>query len=98
MSFRHLPLAALVVAAAAPALAQHAPGPSATGLPAEILSLACKPSLTYEAPPTPLRVTGSQESFVHRSFAPGDLITINAGTDNGIDIGQEFYTRRVVPL
>ena len=27
---------------------------------------------------------------------PGDLITINAGTDNGIEVGQEFYSRRVL--
>jgi hypothetical protein len=98
MSFRRLQLAVLVVAAVSPAFAQRAPGPAPTGLPREILSLACKPSLVYEEPPTPLRVTGSQEAFPHRSFAPGDLITINAGTDNGIDVGQEFYTRRVVPI
>ena len=42
-----------------------------------------------------LRVTGGQESFVRRIFVPGDLITINAGTDNGIEVGQEFYTRRI---
>ncbi len=46
----------------------------------------------------PLRITGSQEGFVHHSFAPGDLITINAGTDNGIDVGQEYFTRRAVPV
>ena len=49
--------------------AQRAPAPAPTGLSADILSLACAPSLVYEAPPTPLRVTGSQESFVHRAFA-----------------------------
>jgi hypothetical protein len=46
----------------------------------------------------PLRVTSNQESAVHRIFAPGDLIAINAGTDNGIEIGQEYYTRRLVPI
>jgi len=91
-------LAAGLVATALPALAQRAPSPAPTDLPAEILSLACAPSLAYEAPPTPLRITGSQESFVHRSFAPGDLITINAGADNGVEVGQEYYTRRAVPL
>ncbi|NOT26736.1 MAG: hypothetical protein HOP16_11595 [Acidobacteria bacterium] len=47
---------------------------------------------------TPLRVSGSQESFVRTTFAPGDLITINAGTDNGIEVGQEFFTRRLIPI
>ena len=91
-------IAAGMVGAALPALAQRAPAHGPTNLSAEILWLACAPSLVYEAPPTPLRITGSQESFVHRSFAPGDLITINVGTDNGIDVGQEYYTRRVLPI
>jgi hypothetical protein len=90
--------AAAVVVGVLPVLAQRAPAPDPVKLPAEVLSLACAPKLTYEAPPTPIRVTGSQESFVHRSFAPGDLITINAGSNNGIEPGQEYYTRRAVPI
>jgi hypothetical protein len=92
--------AAVVLASAAslPVLAQRAPAPERTDLSPELLSLACAPKLTYEAPPTPLRVTGSQESFIHTTFAPGDLITINGGTDNGIEVGQEYYTRRTVPV
>ncbi len=81
-----------------PVFAQRAPAPVPTNLSAELLSLACAPSLAHEAPPTPLRITGSQESVVHRSFAPGDLIVVNAGTDNGIDVGQEYFTRRAVPV
>ena len=69
-----------------------------TNLSPDILSLACAPGLAYEAPPAPLRVTGSQESFVRRTFAPGDLIVVNGGTDNGIDVGQEYFTRRAVPV
>lgn len=91
-------IAACVILAAAPAAAQRAPAPEPTNLSPEILSLACAPGLAVEAPPTPLRITGSQEGFIHRSFAPGDLITINAGTDNGIDVGQEYYARRAVPI
>ena len=91
-------VAAVALAAGLPVLAQRAPAPAPTNLSAEILSLACAPGVAYEAPPMPLRITGSQESFVRRSFAPGDLITINAGTDNGIDVGQEYFTRRAVPV
>ena len=80
-----------------PASAQRAPSPKPSGLPPGVLSLACAPALTFEAPPTPLRVTGSQNAFIHRALAPGDLITINAGTDNGIAVGQQYYTRRAVP-
>jgi hypothetical protein len=91
-------VAAGVVAVVLPAFAQRASAPQPTKLAPEVLSLACRPTLVYEAPPTPLRITGSQESFRHQSFAPGDLITINAGSDNGIEVGQEFYTRRPVPV
>jgi hypothetical protein len=28
-------------------------------------------------------------------FRPGDLVTINGGSDNGIEVGQEYYVRRV---
>ena len=43
----------------------------------------------------PLRITGGQDSFVRRIYAPGDLVTINAGTKNGIEVGQEYYVRRL---
>ena len=43
----------------------------------------------------PLRITGGQDSFVRRIHAPGDLVTINAGKKNGIEVGQEFYVRRM---
>ena len=91
-------VAAGVVAVVLPAFAQRASAPKPTGLPPEVLSLACNPSLVHETPLTPLRLSGSQESAVRTTFAPGDLVTINAGTDNGIEVGQEFFTRRLVPL
>jgi hypothetical protein len=80
--------------AAAPAGAQRGPAPGVTGLPAELLSLACAPSLTYSEPGTSLRVTGGQDSFVRRSYIPGDLVTINAGTRNNLSVGQQFFVRR----
>jgi hypothetical protein len=43
----------------------------------------------------PLRITGGQDSFVRRIHAPGDLVTINAGKNNGIEVGQEYYVRRM---
>ena len=80
--------------ASTPLAAQRGPAPAVTRLGPEVLALACRPSLVFEAPPTPLRITGGQDSFVRYSFSPGDLITINAGTDNGIEVGQEYYVRR----
>jgi hypothetical protein len=88
-------LIAGLLAATAPVLAQRGPAPQTTNLPADVLALACMPTLAYEMPPAPLRIIGGQDSFVRRVYAPGDLITINAGLDNGIEVGQEFYARRV---
>src|SRR5688572_21796349 len=81
--------------AALPVSAQRAPAPGSVNLPADVLALACAPSMTFAAPPMPLRITGGQDSFVRRIFVPGDLVTLNAGTDNGIEVGQQFYARRV---
>jgi hypothetical protein len=88
--------AAGLVAGAAPAFAQRAPAPGTTGLPADVLSLACAPTLTFEAPAVPLRITGGQDSTFRRIYFPGDLVTINAGTRNGIEVGQQFYVRRAL--
>jgi hypothetical protein len=53
-------VSALVLTTAGGALlAQRAPSPVPTGLPADVLSLACAPSVAYEVPLVPLRVTGS---------------------------------------
>lgn len=79
-------------------LAQRAPSAAPTALSADVLSLACAPRLSYDIPDVPLRVTGSQEGIVRRNFAPGDLIVINAGTDDDIEVGQEYFTRRAVPV
>ena len=89
--------AAVVLAAALPVPAQRGPAPTPTGLPPEVLSLACAPALTYEEPAVPLRVSGGQEAVRRTIHAPGDLVTINAGTNRGIVVGQEYYTRRPLP-
>ena len=97
---RHRLVALLLLAGGGTAFpaAQRAPAPAAVNLPPEAVSLACAPNLTVEPPPTPLRITGAQDSDIRRIFAPGDLVTVNAGTDNGIDVGQQYYTRRAAPL
>jgi hypothetical protein len=92
-------LAAMTMAAvlsAATVAAQRGPAATASKLPADVLALACAPRAAFTPPDTPLRVTGGQDASVRHSQAPGDLITINAGSQNGIEVGQEFYTRRVL--
>jgi hypothetical protein len=76
--------------------AQRGPSATAAKLPSEVLELACAPKATFDGPDSALRVTGGQDSSIRYSHAPGDLITINAGTHNGIEVGQEFYTRRLL--
>lgn len=88
---------ACLLAAALPAFAQKGPAPGTANLPADVVSLACAPTLTYEAPAETLRIAGGQESVPHTSHAPGDLVTISAGTRSGITVGQEYYTRRPLP-
>ena len=84
-----------LVAATSPARAQRGPAATHTNLSPELLSLACAPGATIEPPMMPLRVTGGQDSFVRRIYAPSDLVTINAGSKNGIEVGQEYYVRRL---
>jgi hypothetical protein len=88
-------LAAALLATPVALSAQRGPAPAATGLPPQVLHLACAPTLAYDEPPMPLRVTGGQDSFVRTSYQPGDIVTVNAGTRNGIEVGQEYYVRRV---
>lgn len=88
--------AACLAGLTAAAAAQRGPAPAATHLPPAVLALACAPKAVYEMPARPLRVTGGQDDVERRMFRTGDLVTINAGTDNGIEIGQEYYVRRVL--
>ena len=95
--FSRLLLIAALLACAGPAWAQRAPAYTSVNLPADVLEQVCAPGLTFDTPPAPLRVTGSQEAVIHHTMSPGDLVTINAGTDNGIDVGQRYFARRVIP-
>src|SRR4051812_383403 len=81
--------------AGTPILAQRGPAPEVSHVSADTLAQACAPSLASEPPLGSLRVTGGQDTIVRLSYAPGDLITINSGSDNGVEVGQEFYTRRL---
>jgi hypothetical protein len=85
-----------VLATALPAVAQRGPAPTSATLSPDVISLACAPALAYELPAVSLRISGGQETVRRQIYAPGDLVTINAGTRGGMTVGQEFYTRRVL--
>ena len=74
--------------------AQRAPAVSPTRLAPDVLAMACAPAIAYEAPPMPLRITGGQDSFARTIYSTSDLVTLNAGMKNGIEVGQEFFVRR----
>src|SRR5258705_6674183 len=84
-----------LLAAGGPLLAQTRPAPSATHLAADVIALACSPTLVFTDPVPSLLITGGQDASTRHIFRQGDLITINGGSDNGIEVGQEYYVRRV---
>ena len=86
---------AALLAAGGPLVAQTGPAPGATHLDAEVIALACSPTLVFTPPMTSLLITGGQDASTRHMFRPGDLVTINGGSDNGIEVGQEYYVRRV---
>ena len=86
-----------LMAAGAPLVAQRGQAPVMTHLSAEVIALACAPTLLFETPSPSLLITGGQDSFTRQAYGPGDLITINGGSDNGIEVGQEYFVRRVQP-
>jgi hypothetical protein len=86
-----------LLAGTAPVIGQHGPAPGVTRLPPDVLSLACAPTVASTAPAVALRITGGQDSTFRRIYFPGDLVTINAGTENGIEVGQQFFVRRHLP-
>ncbi len=76
--------------------AQRGPAPVPTGLSPDVLALACAPMPTVAMPEAALHVAGTQESVPRGTFAPGDLIVIDAGESQGIAVGQQFFARRIV--
>jgi len=88
-------MTAALLAAGGAVLAQTGSAPAGTHLPADIIELACAPTLAFEAPAPSLIVTGGQDASTRHMFHAGDLVTINGGSDNGIEVGQEYYVRMV---
>lgn len=92
--------------AAAPAFAQAPPAPSAdTQLvppPAWAFNdLACAPALLTKkrdkANEPPLRVVGVQDPAIRDLFGPGDTLVVSGGENAGLQPGQRFFVRRVIP-
>jgi hypothetical protein len=91
MTKRVLPFV-VVLGWSIPALAQSAPDSHASG---DRLRMACAPISPAARPAQAVRVVGGyQHGRLH--FAPGEPFIVNAGTNQGVQPGQEYYVRRVV--
>lgn len=76
--------------------AQQAPAMASAHLDAEVLSLACAPTAATSAPTATLYISGSQDTQVKDTLAQGDFVTITGGTNQGLQVGQEFFVRRLL--
>lgn len=88
-----------LVALAVPAAAQRGPTIVAAPVPAEVFALACAPVVapaSANGAPAAWRITGGQDTQPRHSFGPGDLVTLNAGAIEGVEVGREFFIRRHV--
>ena len=95
-----------LVIMAAPALAQTSPAPSADtqvmAPPAWAFNdIACAPSLgpvKRDKKNVPqLRVVGVQDPAIRELLGMGDTLVINAGSNVGLQPGQRFFVRRLIP-
>jgi hypothetical protein len=87
---------AMALALPAAAVAQTPGPPRLVAPPASATAdLACAPFLTYAPPKSELRVTGSQDTYVKQMMGPGETLVISGGLAKGIQVGQEYFVRRV---
>jgi len=94
---RIVSLFAVAVAAPAVALAQRSPAIAATHVDPAVLAQVCAPIGATAATESAgsLRITGGQDTQVRENYTQGEFVTINAGRNQGIQIGQEFFVRRI---
>ena len=63
--------------------------------------VACAPALLTEKrdkkDEPPLRVVGVQDPAIRELLGPGDVLVISGGSNAGIQPGQRFFVRRVIP-
>jgi hypothetical protein len=94
----------LLPAAAGAAAAQATPGAQQPGTPQPAFvspppgsfnDLACAPHLTLVPPDGRLRVSGSMDTFLKQMMGPPDVLVISAGLQQGLQVGQEFFVRRL---
>jgi hypothetical protein len=95
-----------LIVIAAPALAQTPPAPSADSqlvAPPDwaFNDLACAPALgpvkRDKKNDPPLRIVSVQDPAIRGLLGVGDTLVISGGSDAGLQPGQRFFARRVIP-
>ena len=82
---------ALVALAAGTAGAQ-----TETALTPTQIAIACAPKPSFDgAPDSALHVIGGQDTTPKTEFGTRDLLVVDGGTKAGVQIGQQFFVRRV---
>ncbi len=83
------------LAQAVPPLAEVARGPLGprTVTPAVV---ACTDLPMSAAPVTPLHVIAPHAGDLHQASYRGDVVVLSGGTPQGLMVGQQFFTRRIV--
>jgi hypothetical protein len=89
-------LTVVALLAPPPALGQRSPAIATSHLDAEVLALACAPVAATARPNAALRISGGQDTHPRQTYTQGDFVTVNAGTRQGLQVGQEFFVRRLV--
>src|SRR5688500_11067913 len=63
--------------------------------------IACAPALLPEKYDkkydSPVRVVGVQDPAIRELLGPGDTLVVSGGSDAGLQPGQRFFVRRVIP-
>jgi hypothetical protein len=59
------------------------------------VEIACAPQAAFVAPVAAVRIAGGEDRR-KRLFGTNDAVVLNAGTAQGLRVGQEYYVRRVV--
>ena len=59
------------------------------------IDLVCAPQAALTVPPQTLRVLGWEDP-ARALFAAGEVVFINAGTEQGVQAGQHYFARRVI--
>jgi hypothetical protein len=80
----------------APVLGQRSPSIASSRVDADVIALACAPLAATSTPKATLRISGGQDTYPRLTFSQGDFVTLNAGSNQGLRVGQEFFVRRLL--